>query len=139
MARCYRRDLESRTQHRIPRITTRSKRGSADVPKNAIWLHFADQLAANHLHSTCDTPTRSHLRDTSYWTVELHLHDGRRSHDTLDMIEALRVFGESGIDIQVYGNDHVLLPAESAPPGTPDAAMASADAHRPEARAVDQR
>lgn len=78
-----------------------------------------------YLHSTGDTAARSALRGTKYWTVESHLHDGRRSHDMLDMIEALRVLRESGNDIHVYGIDHVPLPAERAPPGTRDAAMAN--------------
>ncbi len=38
------------------------------------------------------------------------MHDGRRSEDMLELIEAVRVLRSQGRDVQVFGFDRVLPP-----------------------------
>ena len=63
------------------------------------------------------------LRGTTYWNVHSRMHDGRRSEDMLELIEALRVLRRQGRDVQVFGFDRVL-PADMAGAGTRDRVMA---------------
>lgn len=51
------------------------------------------------------------------------MHDGRRSEDMLELIEAVRVLRSQGRDVQVFGFDRVL-PADMAGTGTRDRVMA---------------
>lgn len=78
---------------------------------------------ATYLGSNGNDAARHAVRDTAYWRVADHLHDGRRSQDMLDLIDAVRALRASGRDVQVFGFDRVL-PAAQAGSGARDAAMA---------------
>ena len=45
------------------------------------------------------------LRSRPFWQVSNNQHDGRRSRDMLELLEALRVLRMQGRDIQVFGYD----------------------------------
>lgn len=81
-----------------------------------------ERLAA-YLQSNGDAAARRALKDSPYWGVGTHLHDGRRSHDMLDLIEAMRGLRAQGRDVQVYGFDPPA--ANAGAPGMRDAAMAA--------------
>ncbi len=66
---------------------------------------------------------RAALRGTTYWNVRSRMHDGRRSEDMLELIEAVRVLRSQGRDVQVSGFDR-MLPAEMAGTGARDRVMA---------------
>lgn len=81
-----------------------------------------ERLAA-YLQSNGDATARRALKDSPYWGVRTHLHDGRRSHDMLDLIEAMRLLRAQGRDVRVYGFDPPA--AKAGVPGARDAAMAT--------------
>ncbi|ENE1253220.1 calcium-binding protein [Stenotrophomonas maltophilia] len=78
---------------------------------------------ATYLVSSGTAKARAALRGTPYWSVRSRMHDGRRSKDMLDLIEAARALRTRGRDVQVFGFDRVL-PAETAGSGARDRAMA---------------
>lgn len=78
---------------------------------------------ATYLASSGTAKARAALRGTPYWSVRSRMHDGRRSKDMLDLIEAARVLRTRGRDLQVFGFDRVL-PAETAGSGARDRVMA---------------
>ncbi len=90
----------------------------------ALELPVAENAALEtYITSTGDAAAGRALRTTNYWKVKDHLHDGRRSEDMLDLIEAVRRLRAEGHDITVAGFDRTPNPADDAP-GTRDANMA---------------
>lgn len=87
---------------------------------------------ATYMSSAGTAEARAALRGTKYWTVRSRMHDGRRSEDMLDLIEAARVLRAQGRDVQVFGFDRVL-PAEMAGTGARDRVMAEEVRARAEA------
>ncbi len=83
-----------------------------------------DAALQSYLDSSGDAVARAALRSTPYWNVGTHLHDGRRSEDMLDLIDAARVLRTQGHQIQVGGFDRLPEPPEEAALGARDAAMA---------------
>ncbi|OBU63910.1 calcium-binding protein [Stenotrophomonas maltophilia] len=82
-----------------------------------------NEALATYLASAGTAKARAALRGTTYWNVRSRMHDGRRSEDMLDLIEAARVLRTRGRDVQVFGFDRVL-PAETAGSGARDRVMA---------------
>lgn len=78
---------------------------------------------ATYTASAGTAEARAALRGTTYWNVRSRMHDGRRSEDMLELIEAVRVLRSQGRDVQVFGFDRVL-PADMAGTGTRDRVMA---------------
>lgn len=78
---------------------------------------------ATYLASSGTAKARAALRGTPYWSVRSRMHDGRRSKDMLELIEAVRVLRSQGRDVQVSGFDR-MLPAEMAGTGARDRVMA---------------
>ncbi len=60
---------------------------------------------SQYLRSDGGDAARAALRATPFWTVTDDQHDGRRSEDMLDLIEALRVLRSDGRDIAVLPYD----------------------------------
>jgi erythromycin esterase-like protein len=90
----------------------------------ALELPVAENTALEtYITSDGDAASRHALRTTNYWTVKDRLHDGRRSEDMLDLIEAVRLLRAEGRDISVAGFDRTPNPVDAAP-GTRDADMA---------------
>ena len=77
---------------------------------------------ATYMASTGDAAAKQALRTSPYWNVKDHLHDGRRSQDMLDLIEAARALRAQGRDVSVVGFD--ANPAGERAPGRRDADMA---------------
>ncbi|MGY5942581.1 calcium-binding protein [Stenotrophomonas forensis] len=78
---------------------------------------------ATYMASAGTAEARAALRGTTYWNVHSRMHDGRRSEDMLDLIEAARVLRSEGRDVQVLGFDRVLS-ADMAGTGARDQVMA---------------
>jgi hypothetical protein len=90
----------------------------------ALELPVAENASLEtYITSNGDAASRHTLRTTNYWTVKDHLHDGRRSEDMLDLIEAVRLLRAEGHHISVAGIDRTPNPLDLAP-GTRDADMA---------------
>lgn len=64
-----------------------------------------NRLLADYLDSSGDVRARDALRTSRFWTVRDDQHDGRRSHDMLDLIEAVRVLKKQGRNVSVLGYD----------------------------------
>ncbi|WP_313457232.1 calcium-binding protein [Stenotrophomonas sp.] len=77
---------------------------------------------ATYMASTGDAAAKQALRTSAYWNVKDHLHDGRRSQDMLDLIEAARALRAQGRDVSVVGFD--ANPRGEEGPGSRDADMA---------------
>ena len=77
---------------------------------------------AAYMASNGDAAAKHALRHSSYWNVKDHLHDGRRSQDMLDLIEAARALREQGREVSVVGFD--ANPRGKEGPGSRDADMA---------------
>lgn len=60
---------------------------------------------AAYMASSGDAAAKHALRHSSYWNVKDHLHDGRRSQDMLDLIEAARALRAQGRELAVVGFD----------------------------------
>lgn len=60
---------------------------------------------AAYMASNGDAAAKQALRHSPYWRVKDHLHDGRRSQDMLDLIEAARVLRAQGRELTVVGFD----------------------------------
>lgn len=60
---------------------------------------------AGYLRSNGDADAREALRTTPFWTVTDDQHDGRRSRDTLALVEAVRALRVQGRDVAVAGYD----------------------------------
>ncbi|WP_282297083.1 calcium-binding protein [Stenotrophomonas sp. PS02289] len=77
---------------------------------------------AAYMASSGDAAAKHALRNSPYWNVRDHLHDGRRSQDMLDLIEAARALRAQGRDVAVVGFDENT--AGEGGPGARDADMA---------------
>lgn len=78
---------------------------------------------SRYLASDGGEPARATLRATPFWTVSEDQHDGRRSEDMLDLIEALRVLRRDGHDVAILSYD--VAPSFNRSSGDArDAAMA---------------
>ncbi len=77
---------------------------------------------ATYMASSGDAAAKQALRTSLYWNVKDHLHDGRRSQDMLDLIEAARALRVQGRDVSVVGFD--ANPTGKRAPGARDADMA---------------
>ncbi|WNH54449.1 calcium-binding protein [Stenotrophomonas oahuensis] len=89
----------------------------------ALELPEAENAAlATYMASTGDAAANQALRTSPYWNVKDHLHDGRRSQDMLDLIEAARALRAQGRDVSVVGFD--ANPTGERAPGARDADMA---------------
>jgi len=64
-----------------------------------------NRLLADYVESNGDVSARDALRTSGFWTVRDDQHDGRRSRDMLDLIEAVRVLKEHGRSVSVLGYD----------------------------------
>lgn len=60
---------------------------------------------SGYLGSSGQPRDRHLLRSRPFWQVTNNQHDGRRSRDMLDLIEAIRALRMQGRDIQVFGYD----------------------------------
>lgn len=67
--------------------------------------HSEDASLAAYLASEGDADAMAALRARRYWNVLSDRHDGRRSHDMLELIEAVRALREQGRAVQVIGHD----------------------------------
>jgi hypothetical protein len=63
---------------------------------------------AAYLASEGDADAMTALRSGRYWSVIGDRHDGRRSHDMLELIEAVRALRVQGRAVQVIGYDLVV-------------------------------
>ncbi len=79
-------------------------------------------VLATYMASTGNATAKQVLRTSPYWNVKDHLHDGRRSQDMLDLIEAARALRAQGRDVTVVGFD--ANPTGERAPGARDADMA---------------
>ena len=69
-------------------------------------IHRSEHAAlSRYLVSDGGETARAALRATPFWSVRDDQHDGRRSEDMLDLIEALRVLRGSGRDVAVLPYD----------------------------------
>lgn len=64
-----------------------------------------NHLLARYLASDGGPAMRRALAGSAFWSVQDNQHDGRRSRDMLDLIEALRLLKEQGRDVRVLGYD----------------------------------
>lgn len=96
-------------------------------------LHLALELPttaspalAAYMASDGGVLARKALRATAYWSVATQLHDGRRSEEILELIEAMRRLRQQGRDVQLSAFDR-LLPSTTAGAGAGarDAGMAA--------------
>ena len=94
-----------------------------DIPVQlALELPSKENTAlATYMASTGDAAARKALRTSPYWKVKDHLHDGRRSQDMLDLIEAARALRAQGRVVSLVGFD--ANPAGERAPGARDADM----------------
>lgn len=67
--------------------------------------HSEDPALAAYLDSDGDAEALAALRARRYWSVIGERHDGRRSHDMLELIEAVRALRAQGRALQVIGFD----------------------------------
>lgn len=67
--------------------------------------HSEDVALAGYLASEGDADAMTTLRARRYWTVLSGRHDGRRSHDMLELIEAVRALRVQGRAVQLVGFD----------------------------------
>lgn len=67
-----------------------------------------DAALAAYLASEGDADAMKALRSGRYWSVIGDRHDGRRSHDMLELIEAVRALRVQGRAVQVIGYDLVV-------------------------------
>jgi len=94
-------------------------------------LHLALELPtsesaalADYLHSDGGPTAMAALRARPYWNANTRFHDGRRSEEMLELIDAVRKLHRQGKDIQVFGFDQAA--SRSPPrPGARDATMAA--------------
>lgn len=72
----------------------------------ALELPTSENAAlAAYMASNGDAAAKHALRHSPYWNVNDHLHDGRRSQDMLDLIEAARTLRAQGRELTVVGFD----------------------------------
>ncbi|HUH90375.1 MAG TPA: calcium-binding protein [Lysobacter sp.] len=76
----------------------------------------------SYMDSDGGVAARSRLQSTSFWSRADDQHDGRRSHDMLDLVEALRMMRRSGHDVAVLPYD--LAPDDARDHHARDEAMA---------------
>jgi hypothetical protein len=76
----------------------------------------------SYMDSDGGVAARSRLQSTSFWSRADDQHDGRRSHDMLDLVDALRVMRQRGRDVAVLPYD--LGPDDARDHHARDAAMA---------------
>jgi hypothetical protein len=76
----------------------------------------------SYMDSDGGVAARSRLRSTLFWSRADDQHDGRRSHDMLDLVEALRMMRRSGHDVAVLPYD--LAPDDARDHHARDEAMA---------------
>lgn len=70
--------------------------------------HSEDAALAAYLASEGGAEAMTALRASRYWSVIGERHDGRRSHDMLELIEAVRALRAQGRAVQVIGYDLVV-------------------------------
>lgn len=72
----------------------------------ALEMHTDEQASLDaYLASDGDAHARAALRSRAFWTREDDQHDGRRSHDMLDLIERMRVLRAEGRDVRLLAYD----------------------------------
>lgn len=77
-------------------------------------VHRSEHTAiSRYLESDGGADARAALRRAPFWQVKGDQHDGRRSHDMLDLIEALR-------GLRAQGRDVAILPYDRIPGTTHD-------------------
>jgi erythromycin esterase-like protein len=90
----------------------------------ALELPMSENVAlACYLRSDGDLDARETLRTSPFWFVKDDQHDGRRSRDMLDLIEAIRSLRAQGRDVGVAGYD--VETGSSTDNDMRDAAMAT--------------
>lgn len=94
-------------------------------------LHLALELPtsespalATYLQSDGGATAMAALKARPYWNASTRFHDGRRSEEMLELVDAMRKLHRQGKDVQVFGFDRAAAPS---PPGAGarDAAMAA--------------
>lgn len=82
----------------------------------ALEMPVSEQPALHrYLASTGSATARAELMSTPFWTIEGDQHDGRRSHDMLDLVERVRQLKAQGGDVSLMAYD-----VERGPPKSPN-------------------
>lgn len=86
-------------------LTERYSRDNAAV-RLALELPMSENAAlARYLRSDGGADARDALRTSPFWAVKDDQHDGRRSRDMLDLIDAVRALRAQGRDVGIAGYD----------------------------------
>ena len=111
------------TPQLVADLVERYSRDNASV-RLALELPMSENVAlARYLRSNGDLDARQALRRSPFWFVQDDQHDGRRSRDMLDLIEAIRPLRAQGRDVGVAGYD--VETGSSTDNEVRDAAMAT--------------
>jgi erythromycin esterase-like protein len=111
------------TPRLVAGLVERYSRDNAAV-RLALELPMSENVAlARYLRSDGDADAREALRTSPFWIVKDDQHDGRRSRDMLDLIDAVRALRAQGRDVGIAGYD--VETGTSTDNQTRDTAMAT--------------
>lgn len=81
----------------------------------ALEMPASEQPALHrYLRSDGSAQARSRLLATPFWTIQGDQHDGRRSHDMVDLVESVRRLRAQGRDVSLMAYDVERGPQRSA-------------------------